>query len=266
MAGRRHNSFMTQPTVRLTDELSIPIVGFGTWQLTGSTAYEATRIALEVGYRHLDTATMYANEAEIGRAIKDSGVPREDLFITTKLPSERIGRVRSTLLDSLRLLGVEQVDLWLIHWPPRGSAAPDTWRELLDLRDSGLTRAVGVSNYDFRQLDELIKATGEPPAINQIPWSPREFDPAVVAGHRERGVVLEGYSPLKRSNLSDPVLTDIAAAKGVTPAQVVLRWHVDRGIVVIPRSQNADRIAANFDVYGFALTCEEVGRIDALGG
>jgi diketogulonate reductase-like aldo/keto reductase len=257
---------MTQPMVRLTDEVEIPIVGFGTWQLTGQAAYRATRNALEVGYRHIDTATMYANEAQIGQAIADSGVPRSDIFITTKLPSDRVNRARATLLDSLRLLGVEQVDLWLIHWPPRGSAAPDTWRELLDMRDSGLARAVGVSNYDLKQLDQLTRSTGEAPSANQIPWSPRDFDAGVLAGHRERGVAVEGYSPLKRTNLDDPVLVDIAQANGVSPAQVVLRWHIDRGIVVIPRSKNPDRIAANFDVFGFALNSEQVSRIDALAG
>jgi diketogulonate reductase-like aldo/keto reductase len=255
-----------QPVVRLNDEVAIPLVGFGTWQLAGQQAYDATRVALDVGYRHIDTATMYRNEADIGRAIKDSGVPREDIFIVTKLPPERANRVRATLLDSLRMLDVEQVDLWLIHWPPNGSASQDIWRELLDLRDAGLTRAVGVSNYDLSQLDALRKATGEAPVLNQISWSPASFNAGVLAGHRERGVVLEGYSPLKRSNLRDPVLADIAAAKGVTPAQVVLRWHVDRGIPVIPRSHRPERIAANFDVFGFALNSEEIDRLDRLGG
>jgi len=252
------------PMVRLSDDVSMPILGFGTWQLSGDTAYTATRAALDVGYRHLDTATLYRNEAEVGRAIKDSGIARDDLFITTKLPADRVNRVRATLEESLRLLGVDQVDLWLIHWPPNGSAMPDTWRELLGLADAGLTRSVGVSNYSLAQLDELIEATGVAPVLNQISWSPARFDAAEVAGHRERGVVLEGYSPLKNTNLRALPLVEIAQAHDVTPAQVVLRWHIEHDIPAIPRSSRPERVASNFDLAGFALRPDEVARIDDL--
>jgi 2,5-diketo-D-gluconate reductase A len=254
------------PHVRLTDDITLPMIGFGTWQLSPTEAYEATRAALDVGYRHIDTATLYGNEADVGRAIKDSGVPREDVFITTKLLPERANRVRAEIQTSLKLLGVDQLDLWLIHWPPHGSAAVDTWREFLDIRDAGLTRTVGVSNYDLDQLDELVAATGEAPVANQISWSPSRFDRATLDGHRERGVVLEGYSPLKRTNLRSPVLLEVAEAHGVTPAQVVLRWHVEHEIPVIPRSSRPERVASNFDIFGFALTPDEVARIDAMGG
>jgi 2,5-diketo-D-gluconate reductase A len=252
------------PTVALPGDVAMPLVGFGTWQLRGRRAYESVSFALEVGYRHIDTATMYGNEAEVGRALRDSGLQRRAVFVTTKLPPGSAGRERETITASLRALGTDDVDLWLVHWPPGGRARLRLWREFLAIRDQGLARAVGVSNYSIGQLDELIDATGQAPAVNQIPWSPRRHDPRLLAEHRRRGVVLEGYSPLKGTDLGDPVLTGIAADHGVTPAQVVLRWHVEHGIPVIPRSANRERIATNFDLFSFSLGKEEVARIDAL--
>jgi 2,5-diketo-D-gluconate reductase A len=253
-----------QPAVPLGAGVAIPLVGFGTWQMTGSRCQAAVGSALEVGYRHVDTAAIYRNEREVGRAVRDSGVPREQVFVTTKLPPGDAGRERRTLDNSLRALGMDYVDLWLVHWPPRGRALVPTWKELLAARDEGLARAVGVSNYSTAQLDELIRATGEAPKVNQIPWAPRLHDGALLAEHRRRGVVLEGYSPFKNTDLRHPVLAEIAAHHGVTSAQVVLRWHVDHEVVVIPKSANPERIAANFDVFGFSLTDEELRRIDAL--
>jgi 2,5-diketo-D-gluconate reductase A len=252
------------PTVTLTGDVAMPLVGFGTWQLRGRRAYDATRYALEVGYRHIDTATMYGNEAEIGRAVRDSGLDRREVFVTTKLPARGAGRERETIEASLRALGTEYVDLWLVHWPPGGSARPATWQQFLAVRGAGLARAVGVSNYGLGQLDELIDATGEAPAVNQIPWNPTRHDRRQLGGNRERGVVVEGYSPLKGANLRDPVLAEIASRHDVTPAQVVLRWHLEHGIVVIPKSGNRDRIAANFDLAGFRLGADEVARVDGL--
>jgi 2,5-diketo-D-gluconate reductase A len=252
------------PTVALPGEVAMPLVGLGTWGLRGRRGYEAISFALEIGYRHLDTATMYANEVDVGRALRDSGVRRDDVFVTTKLPPGSVGRERETLAASLRALGTHYVDLWLVHWPPGGRALPGTWRELLAIRDQGLARAVGVSNYSISQLDELIEATGRAPAVNQVPWSPRRHDPRLLAEHRRRGVVLEGYSPLKGTRLGDRVLTEIAARHGVTPAQIVLRWHVEHQIPVIPKSATPERIASNIDLLGFSLSDEEVARIDAL--
>jgi diketogulonate reductase-like aldo/keto reductase len=246
-------------------DLVLPAIGLGTYQLHGKRGYEAARYALESGYRHLDTATSYHNEAEVGRAVKDSGVPREDVFITTKLPPGKAGQVRRTLDESLKALGTEYVDLWLIHWPPGGRAAPDTWREMLELRDAGLARAVGVSNYGVALVDELIAATGEAPAVNQVPWGPTLHRPARLAAYRERGIVVEGYSPLNNTDLSAPALVEIGAAHAVTPAQVVLRWHIQHEIVAIPRSANPDRIRENLDVFDFELSPDEMARIDALG-
>jgi 2,5-diketo-D-gluconate reductase A len=256
---------LVQVMVKLHGDVAMPLLGFGTWQLSGKRGYEAVRHALDVGYRHLDTATIYENEEEVGRAVRDSGVPREEVFITTKLPPGRAGRERRTIDASLRALGTEYVDLWLIHWPPNGRARPETWREFLAIRDEGLAKAVGVSNYSTAQLDELTNATGQTPSVNQIRWSPSLFDARRLQEHRDRGVVLEGYSPFKAGNLRHPVLTEIASAHDVTASQVVLRWHLEHGIVVIPKSARPQRIESNFDVFGFSLTPDEVARIDALG-
>jgi diketogulonate reductase-like aldo/keto reductase len=244
--------------------VDMPLLGFGTWQMRGQEAYSAVRDALEAGYRHIDTATMYGNEAEVGRALKDSGVPRDQVFVTTKLPPDRAGRERATIDASLRALGVDAVDLWLIHWPPARGRSVAVWREFLAAREAGLVRAAGVSNYGVDEIDELVAATGERPAVNQIRFGPTLWDPALVAAHRERGVVVEGYSPFKTTNLNDPVLTRIASAHGVDPARVVLRWHLQHEIVVIPKSVTPERIARNADVAGFALTDEEMAAVDGM--
>jgi len=257
-------SLTETPAVRLRDGVSMPLLGFGTWQATGRRGYAAVLEALRVGYRHLDTATFYGNETEVGRAVRDSGVPRDEVFVTTKMPPGRAGRERQTLAESLRQLGMDRVDLWLVHWPPGDRARLGTWREFLALRDEGLARSVGVSNYSIRQIDELTEATGAAPAVNQIPWSPFQYDAGLLAAHRERGVVVEGYSPFKGSDLRHRVLAGIASAHGVTPAQVVLRWHVQHEVVVIPKSVTPARIKENFDVLGFELTAEEMAAIDGL--
>jgi 2,5-diketo-D-gluconate reductase A len=255
-----------QPAIPLGAAGSMPLVGFGTWQMTGTQCREAVAHALKVGYRHVDTATMYRNEREVGRAIRDSGVPRQEVFVTTKLPPGAAGRERRTLDDSLRALGTAYVDLWLVHWPPRGRALVSTWEQLLAARDAGPARAVGVSNYSIGELDQVTAATGQAPQVNQIPWAPALYDAARLAQHRQRRVVLEGYSPFKNTDLRHPVLAKIAADHGVTSAQVVVRWHVDHQVVVIPKSATPRRIAANFDVFGFSLSEEELRRIDGLSG
>ena len=252
------------PVVTLAGGVAMPMVGFGTWPLRARQACEAVRHALQDGYRHVDTATMYANEGDVGHALRDTGLPRQEVFLTTKLRASDAGRERKVLTSSLRALGTDHVDLWLVHWPPRGRMSVSVWRELLALRDEGLARAVGVSNYSLPQIDELIEATGEAPAVNQIHWSPRRYNAGLLEELRQRGVVVEGYSPLKDTDLNDPVLADIAAAHGVTPAQVVLRWHLEHEIVVIPKSAHPARIAANLDLFGFSLDPVEVASIDGL--
>jgi 2,5-diketo-D-gluconate reductase A len=252
------------PAVDLGGGVSMPMVGFGTWQLGGRRAYDAIRYALDVGYRHIDTATMYRNENEVGQALRDSGLDRGEVFVTTKLQPSNASRARAILSESLRALQTDHVDLWLIHWPPRRAALVPLWREFLTVRDEGLCRSVGVSNYGIAQIDELVAATGEHPAVNQIPWSPSQYDPALLAAHAHRGVAVEGYSSLKATRLRDSVLAEIASRYQVTPAQVVLRWHLEHGITVIPKSAQPDRIKSNFDLFSFSLTLAEVARLDHL--
>lgn len=245
----------------------MPGVGFGTWKLRGDQARAAVREALAVGYRHIDTATMYGNEEEIGQALADSGVARADVFLTTKIRPSDIGKERSVLRRSLRALGADYLDLWLVHWPPsRHADRHQLWNELLAIKAEGYARDVGVSNYSLAQIDELTSSTGQAPAVNQIDWGPDRYDAGVLAGHAERGIAVEGYSGLKNASLDDPMLAKIAAGHGVTTAQVVLRWHLEHDITVIPKSARPERIAANFDLFGFELTPDEVASIDNFAG
>jgi 2,5-diketo-D-gluconate reductase A len=253
------------PLVKLPGGGQLPMVGFGTWRLRGRAAHAAVLSALSAGYRHLDSATMYANEAEVGQALRDSGLPRADVFVTTKIRSTDAGRVRPVLAASLRALGTDYLDLWLVHWPPaRASERRRMWAELQEVQAEGYARDIGVSNFSLAQIDELISASGQPPAVNQIDWGPAFYDAAVLAGHADRGIAVEGYSPLKNTNMADPVLTAVAAAHGVTVAQVVLRWHLEHKITVIPKSAQPERIAANFDLFDFSLTAGQVAAIDGL--
>jgi diketogulonate reductase-like aldo/keto reductase len=243
----------------------MPLLGFGTWQIKGDDAVRATSVALEAGYRHLDTATVYGNEGEVGRALAESGVPREEVFVTTKCPPSRTGHELDTLKESLDLLQTDHVDLWLIHWPGDGSSNTDIWRAFGEAREMGLAREIGVSNFDAALLDEVSEATGLTPAVNQIEWSPFLYDAATVAEHRERDIVLEGYSALRGGTLDHPVIIGIADRLGRTPAQVIVRWHLQHRVVVIPKSRQADRIRSNADVGDFELTVADLRAIDALG-
>jgi diketogulonate reductase-like aldo/keto reductase len=241
------------------------MVGFGTWKMRNDPAHEAVLAALAAGYRHIDTATMYANEAEIGRALQDSGLDRAEVFITTKIRPSDAGQASSVLRQSLRALRTEYIDLWLVHWPPsHKGGSRQLWNELLELQAEGHVTDIGVSNYTLSEVDELIRSSGQAPAVNQIDWGPTRHDDRVLAGHADRGVAVEGYSSLKNTNLDDPILAKIAAAHSVTPAQVVLRWQLEHNVVVIPKSVQPERITANIDLFGFALTADEVASIDAM--
>lgn len=251
------------PAARLATGCEMPLIGLGTWQLLGREGYNAIRYALEIGYRHIDTATAYLNEAVVGQALRDSGLDRSEVFVTTKLPAAHARQARATLEASLRALGSGYVDLWLIHGPPRGTAAPAVWRQFLAARSDGLCRAVGVSNYSLAQVDELITATGEKPSVNQVPWSPSLHDPGLLAAYRERDITVEGYSPLLSTRLTDPVLTSIAARHGTTAARVALRWHLQHGIAVIPKSAQPTRIRSNLDLFGFSLSHADMRLLDA---
>lgn len=259
-----HDLHLPDDVVELPAGTRMPLLGFGTWQIRGENAVRATAAALETGYRHLDTATVYGNEREVGRAMAESGVSREDLFVTTKCPPDRVGQELDTLRASLEMLGTDHVDLWLIHWP--GEANVEVWRALVEARESGLAREIGVSNFDSALVDEVTEATGVAPAVNQIEWSPLLYDAATAAELARRNVVLEGYSALRGGTLDHPVVTGIAERLDRTPAQVIIRWHLEHGFVVIPKSVNADRIRSNADVGGFGLTAEDVAALDALGG
>jgi 2,5-diketo-D-gluconate reductase A len=252
-------------TLTLTEGARIPLLGFGTWQLKGQDAVRATSAALATGYRHLDTATVYGNEREVGRALAESGVPRDDVFVTTKCPPGRAGQELDILRESLELLQTDHVDLWLIHWPGEGSANTDMWRAFVEARQAGLARAIGVSNFDISLIDEVTKATGAAPAVNQVEWSPLLFDAETLAEHRARDIALEGYSALRGGTLEHPAIVEIAKRTGRTPAQVIIRWHLQHDVIVIPKSVNADRIRSNADVADFTLTDEDMTTLDALG-
>jgi diketogulonate reductase-like aldo/keto reductase len=254
-----------QDTADLLDGARMPLLGFGTWKLTGDGARQAVATALAAGYRHVDTATIYRNEKEVGAGLADSGVPREDLFVTTKCPPRNAGREVETLRASLAALGTDHVDLWLIHWPSGGGADLAMWRAFLEAREAGLTRSVGVSNYSLAQVDELTERTGVTPVVNQVKWSPLLFDRAVLEGHRERRVVLEGYSTLRGGTLKNPAVRVVAERHGRTPAQVLVRWHLQHGVVVIPKSSQEERIRSNADVEDLVLTEEDMAELDALG-
>ncbi len=251
--------------VTLSSGAQMPLLGFGTWQITGQAAVTATAAALEVGYRHIDTATVYGNESEVGQALRDSGVAREDIFVTTKFPPNMAGGELDTLKRSLDALGTDHVDLWLIHWPGEGRTNLRIWRAFVEAHESGLARDVGVSNFDVDLIDEITTAEGTAPAVNQIEWSPLLFDAAVLEEHRARGVALEGYSALRGGTLDDQTVTGIAERLGRTPAQVIIRWHLQHGIIVIPKSRNVERIRSNADVGSFELSADDMDALDALG-
>lgn len=253
-----------EPAIELPGGIRMPLLGFGTWLLSGGSAERAVGWALECGYRHLDTATGYGNEAAVGAAIRASGLPSGDLFVTTKLPPDHVGRERRTLEQSLAALDTDRIDLWLIHWPPGGTAGVSSWEAFIDAQREGLVRAIGVSNYSLDQIDELTKATGVTPAVNQIKWSPLLYDRDLLTGHRDRGVAVEGYSPFRAGTLTHPALTEIAERHGKLPAQVVVRWHLQHEVVVIPKSEQRERIVANADVFDFELSPTEMATIDAF--
>jgi 2,5-diketo-D-gluconate reductase A len=242
----------------------MPLLGFGTWQISNRRARQAAAHALEAGYRHIDTATMYRNEEGIGKALGSAGLDRESVFVTTKLPPQHAGRERRTLQDSLTKLRLDYVDLWLVHWPPHGQASPQVWEQLVKARQDSLAMAIGVSNYSLGQIDELTKATGVTPQVNQIRWGPALYEPDMVSGLEQRGVVLEGYSPFKVSNLRDPTLVSIAGRHDATAAQVIVAWHLAHGFVVIPKSVRRERIVSNAEGARINLTADEVAAIDGL--
>jgi 2,5-diketo-D-gluconate reductase A len=249
------------PTVALSDGRTMPQLGFGVFQVPDAETTEAVSAALEAGYRSIDTAAVYGNERGVGKAIAEGGIARDDLFVTTKLWIDKLGRAsaREGLEQSLEKLGLDHVDLYLIHWPaPATDAYLDAWQGLEDLREAGLTRSIGVSNFLPEHLDRVASLGGSTPVVNQIELHPALQNQDSVAANTRHDVVTEAWSPLAQGAvLGDAAVVDAAAAHGVTPAQVVLRWHLQLGNVVIPKSATPERIRQNLEVFGLTLDEEE---------
>jgi diketogulonate reductase-like aldo/keto reductase len=258
---------VTTVTLPLTTGKAIPIVGLGVYQSTpGAPTRDAVRIALELGYRHVDTARIYGNEADVGAAVKASGVPRDQIFVTTKLWNDDHGydTALRALDKSLQRLGLDHVDLYLIHWPVEGKRR-DSWRALETAFEDGRARAIGVSNYLVPHLDELLGSAKHKPHVNQIELSPFLQRRATVALCKQHGIVVEAYSPLTRGErLDHPVVRAVARTAGRTAAQVLLRWGVQHGFVVLPKSVRRERIAENAALFDFELDASLMRQLDAL--
>jgi 2,5-diketo-D-gluconate reductase A len=263
-------SFSTSqvPTVALRDGEAIPQLGFGVFQVPPEETAEAATRALLAGYRHIDTAAAYRNEAGVGQAIHAAGLDRDDVFITTKCFNDDHGfdQAQRALKDSLARLEIDHVDLYLIHWPvPSQDRYVETWRGLVESQAQGLTRSIGVSNFQPAHLARIVDATGVTPAVNQIELHPRLQQPGLRREHADRGIVTEAWSPLAKGRvLDDPVIVALAEAHERTPAQVVIRWHLQLGNVVIPKSVTPERIEENLAVFDFHLSEAEMDAIEAL--
>ncbi|MFF5256029.1 aldo/keto reductase [Streptomyces leeuwenhoekii] len=264
------------PTHTLNDGTALPALGLGTWPMDDAEAERAVHGALELGYRLIDTAANYRNETGVGRAVARSGVPREEIVVTTKLPGRHHGyeETLASFEESRARLGLDHVDLYLIHWPlPRVGRYVDSWRAMIKLREEGLVRSIGVSNFTPGHIERLEKETGVLPSVNQIELHPLLPQEELRAFHAGKGVLTESYSPLGRGSdlLADPVLARVAGSRGVTPGQVVLRWHTQLGAVPVPKSASPERQRENLDVFGFELDADEMRAVAArarrrLGG
>lgn len=259
----------TSPNTSFHDGSTIPQLGYGVWQVENDVAADVVEQAIKAGYRHIDTARIYGNEEGVGRAIRAAGVPREDLYITTKLWNDDHDRDKAlaAIDGSLERLGLEYVDLYLIHWakPIQGKYL-EAWKTLIEIQKAGKAKAIGVSNFPKEQLEEIIAETGVVPVIHQIELHPYFQQHELREVHAKHGIVTEAWSPLGSGGevLNDPVITEIAESKGVTNAQVIIAWHMAIGNVVIPKSVTPERIVSNWASLDVTLTDEEVERINAL--
>ncbi|MCA1943020.1 MAG: aldo/keto reductase [Yonghaparkia sp.] len=257
------------PHLTLHDGTSIPQFGLGVWQVDDDVAERVVSEAIEVGYRHIDTARVYKNETGVGRAIATSGIPRDELFITTKLWNSDQGRdtARAALEASLERLGLEQVDLYLIHWPaPKYGKHVETWEALIELREAGLTRSIGVSNFLQTHLDDLAAATDVVPVVNQIELHPAFQQRELRAFQEARGIRTESWSPLGSGNydLAElPGFAAIAARHGKSVQQIAIRWHLQEGLIVFPKTTRRERLIENADVFDFELSADEMATIAA---
>lgn len=259
---------LPSPVIQLGNGVLIPQLGYGTYKVAPPDAYRAVREALEVGYRHIDTAEMYGNEAQVGAAIADSGLPRDEVFITSKLnnPYHEPQAAREAFAKTLDDLRIEQIDLFLIHWPmAKTTNYVETWQTMLEFEADGRCRAVGTSNFQEHHLRAIIDATGVAPALNQVELHPYLAQRPLVALHAELGIVTASWSPLARGVLlQDPVVCELAEQVGRTAAQVVIRWHLHHGLVVIPKSAHRERMIQNADVFDFELSAQQMASLDAL--
>lgn len=251
------------------DTITIPQLGFGVWQVPDAEVDAAIASALEVGYRSIDTAAIYGNEAGVGRALAATDLPRDDLFVTTKVWNDAQGRdaTLSAFDASMQRLGLEVLDLYLIHWPaPQQDTYVQTWQTLLELRESGRVKAVGVCNFNIEHLQRLLDETGEVPAINQVELHPYLQQTALRDFHAAHGILTEAWSPLASGGavLTDEAIRAVADKHSVTPAQAILRWHTQLGNVVIPKSVTPSRIAENFDLFGFELDDQDLAAFTPL--
>jgi 2,5-diketo-D-gluconate reductase A len=259
------------PVVTLNNGVEMPQLGFGVFLVPAEEVVEPTRAALDAGYRLIDTATLYGNEEGVGRAIADSGLARDEIFVTTKLWNSDHGydRTLRAFDHSLKLLGLDVIDLYLIHWPmPARDRYVDTWRALERIYADGRARAIGVSNFTVAHLERVLAEGDVVPAVNQIELHPGLTQDELRAVHAQHGITTEAWSPLGRGQglLDRPEVLRIAEAHARTPAQVVLRWHLQQGIVVIPKSVHVERIRENADIFGFDLTADEMASVSALDG
>jgi 2,5-diketo-D-gluconate reductase A len=257
------------PTVTLNDATAFPELGLGTYGLRGDAGVAAITAAIQSGYRLLDTAVNYENEREVGEAVRASGIERGELIVATKIPGRHHGYAEAidSTAGSLAVTGLDYLDLSLIHWPnPSVDRYVDTWRAMIDLRDQGKIRSIGVSNFTEQMLTRLIDETGVTPSVNQVELHPYFPQGALREFHATHGIRIESWSPLARRSelLQEQVLRELAEIHGVTPTQIVLRWHVQLGSTPIPKSADAERQRENADVFGFELTADEVGAISAL--
>jgi 2,5-diketo-D-gluconate reductase A len=261
---------MTVPTVALNDQTNIPQLGFGVFQVPPDQTQATVATAFEVGYRHIDTAQMYENEAGVGAAIASSGISRDELYITSKLNNSfhEPDEARRAFEGTLERLGLDRIDLFLIHWPlptQYGGDYVSTWRTLNEFVADGRATSVGVSNFQPAHLDRIVEETGFVPAVNQIEVHPYFTNEAARAASIRHGIEVEAWSPIAQGKvLDDAVIGEIAAAHDKTPSQVTLRWHIERGDIVFPKSMREERMRENFDLFDFSLTTEEVAAISGL--
>jgi diketogulonate reductase-like aldo/keto reductase len=254
----------------LADGNQVPMLGLGVWQVpSGAACVNAVRWALDLGYRHIDTAQAYGNEESVGQALRDSGVPRREVFLTTKFyPGRKLYQWRrndpvAAAEESLRRLGVDQVDLYLVHWPQGGPTW--AWPRMEQARELGLARSIGVSNFSTSELEGVIAAGTIPPAVNQVQFSPLQYRRALLNACRRRNVAVEAYSPLGTGrHLSDETVNRVAQRTGRTPAQVLLRWCLQRDLLVIPKSVHRERIAENAQIFDFVLSEQDMAELDTL--